>query len=146
MTTRPKTGVPTGHLKPRITLTATDHERLSGLARAAAHTMPDVAATLADELDRAHVLAKGRHSADAVCMGCEVEFRDDSTGKVQKVVLVYPEDADISLGKISVLTPIGTALIGVRAGHAITWETRTGDLRRLTVLQVREPQPVEAHA
>jgi regulator of nucleoside diphosphate kinase len=69
-----------------------------------------------------------------------VEFRDDTTGKVQTVTLVYPEDADISKGRISVLTPIGTALIGVRAGDSISWETRTGDLRRLTVLQVREPQ------
>ena len=56
------------------------------------------------------------------------------------MTLVYPEEADISKGKISVLTPIGTALIGLRAGHSITWETRTGDLKRLTALQVREPQ------
>jgi regulator of nucleoside diphosphate kinase len=60
---------------------------------------------------------------------------------VQKVVLVYPSEADISERKISVLTPIGTALIGVHVGQAITWETRTGEVKRLTVLQVREPQP-----
>ena len=123
--------------KPRITLTAQDHEKLSVLARAEA-SMPDVAAVLTEELDRAHVLAKGRHPEHTVCMGCEVEFRDDTTGnKVQTVTLVYPEEADISKAKVSVLTPIGTALIGVRAGHSITWETRTGDLRTLTVLQVR---------
>lgn len=102
--------------------------------------MPDVAAVLTDELDRAHVLAKGRHPEHTVCMGCEVEFRDDTTGKVQTVTLVYPDEADISKGKISVLTPIGTALIGLHAGHSIAWETRTGDLRTLTVLAVREPQ------
>jgi regulator of nucleoside diphosphate kinase len=126
--------------KPGITLTAQDHEKLSIIARAAENTMPDVAALLTEELDRAHVLAKGRHPEHTVCMGCEVEFRDDTTGKVQTVTLVYPEEADISKGKISVLTPIGTALIGLRAGHSITWETRTGDLRRLKVLQVRDPQ------
>jgi regulator of nucleoside diphosphate kinase len=126
--------------KPRITLTAQDHEKLSLLARAAENTMPDVAAVLSEELDRAHVLAKGRHPERTVCMGCEVEFRDDTTGKVQTVTLVYPEDADISKSKISVLTPIGSALIGLRAGHAITWETRTGELRTLTVLAVCEPQ------
>jgi len=126
--------------KPRITLTAQDHEKLSILAHAAEHTMPDVAADLTEELDRAHVLSKGRHPEHTVCMGNEVEFRDDTNGKVQTVRLVYPEEADISQGKVSVLTPIGTALIGLRAGHSITWETRTGDLRRLTVLQVREPQ------
>ena len=126
--------------KPRIVLTARDHEKLSFLARAAGHTMPDVAAVLNEELDRAHVLTKGRHPEHIVCMGCEVEFRDETTGKVQTVTLAYPNEADISSGKISVLTPIGTALIGLRAGHSITWETRTGDLRTLTVLQVREPQ------
>jgi hypothetical protein len=47
-----------GSAKPRITLTAIDHEKLSALADAAAHTMPEVAAELADELDRAHVLPK----------------------------------------------------------------------------------------
>jgi regulator of nucleoside diphosphate kinase len=130
----------TSQRKPRITLTAQDHEKLWVLARAAEHTMPDAAAVLSDELDRAHVLARGRHPEHIVCMGCEVEFRDDTTGKVQTVTLVYPDEADISKGRISVLTPIGTALIGLRAGHSITWETRNGDLRRLTVLQVREPQ------
>jgi regulator of nucleoside diphosphate kinase len=126
--------------KPRITLTAQDYEKLSTLARAAENTMPDAAAVLTEELERAHVLAGGRHPEHIVCMGCEVEFRDDTTGKVQTVTLVYPDEADISKGRISVLTPVGTALIGLRAGHSITWETRTGDLRRLTVLQVREPQ------
>jgi regulator of nucleoside diphosphate kinase len=140
MTTKQKQGAVAGELKPRIILSALDHERLSILARAAENTMPDVAAVLTEELDRAHVLAKGCHPEQTVCMGCEVEFRDDTTGKVQTVMLVYPEDADISKGKISVLTPIGTALVGVRVGQSITWETRTGELRRLTVLQVREPQ------
>lgn len=139
MTTRTNPGARTA--KPRITLTATDHERLSGLARAAMTTMPDVAASLADELDRAHVLAQGRHPVDVVCMGCEVAFRDDTTGKVQRVTLVYPGEADIAQGKVSVLTPIGTALIGLGVGKSINWETRTGDLKRLTVLEVRETQP-----
>jgi regulator of nucleoside diphosphate kinase len=127
--------------KPRIILTALDHERLSGLARAATRTMPDIAANLADELDRAHVLANGDHPIDVVCMGSEVEFRDESNGRVQKVTLVYPSEADIEAGKISVLTPVGTALIGMRTGSSMSWETRSGELKRLTVLAAREPVP-----
>jgi regulator of nucleoside diphosphate kinase len=103
-------------------------------------TMPEASAVLTEELDRAHVLVRSRHPEQIVCMGCEVVFRDDVTGKVQTVALVYPEEADISKGKISVLTPIGTALIGVHVNRSISWETRTGDLKRLTVLQVGEPQ------
>ena len=53
------------------------------------------------------------------------------------VTLVYPRDADISRGRVSVLTPVGAALIGVSAGDSITWETRTGELRKLTVLKIR---------
>ncbi len=128
-----------GGVKPRIILTAADHERLSVLANAAANTMPVVAAELSEELDRAHVLPKGRHPVDTVCMGCTVDFRDDMTGRVQTVTLVYPQEADISEGRVSVLTPIGTALIGLTVGKSIGWATRTGESKRLTVLQVREP-------
>jgi regulator of nucleoside diphosphate kinase len=132
-----------GDAKPRIILTAADHEKLSVLANAAANTMPEVAAELAEELDRAHVLSPGRHPVDTVCMGCEVDFRDDVTGRVQTVILVYPNEADISKGRISVLTPIGTALIGLPVGKSIDWTTRNGESKRLTVLQVREPAVVE---
>jgi regulator of nucleoside diphosphate kinase len=133
-------------LKPQIILVAEDYERLSALARAAMNTIPNLAEGLVQELDRAQVLAKGRHPGHVVCMGCDVEFRDDTTGKIRNVTLVYPEQADISQGRISVLTPIGTALIGLRAGRSITWETRSGELRRLTVLAVREPPPGPTHA
>lgn len=101
--------------------------------------MPDVASVLTEELERAHVLADS-HPVQTVCMGSEVRFRDDSTGTVRTATLVYPDDADISRRRLSVLTPVGAALIGLNAGNSITWETRTGDLRRLTVLEVRVPQ------
>jgi regulator of nucleoside diphosphate kinase len=122
--------------EPHITLTASDHEHLSGLARAAMRSMPEAAANLADELDRARVL-EGRRPINVVGMGCEVEFRDESSGRVQTITLVDPSEADIGQGKVSVLTPVGTALIGLRAGASIAWETRTGQLKRLTVTKVR---------
>lgn len=125
-----------GRLKPRITILAADHERLSTLARAAAHTLPDVATVLAEELDRARVVADAKRAHPFVRMDHEVEFRDDVAGTVRKVTLVYPENADIGQGKISVLTPIGAALIGVGVGESISWETRNGEVKRLTVLQV----------
>jgi regulator of nucleoside diphosphate kinase len=128
-------------LKPPITLTAEDHNRLSALAGAAAARMPEIASALADELDRAIVLSKGRRPQNVVRMRSEVEFRDDVSNKVKTVKLVYPDEADIAQGKISVLTPIGTALIGLGTGEPITWRTRSGELKRLTVLRVRDPSP-----
>lgn len=124
--------------EPHITLTASDHEHLSGLARAAMRSMPEAAANLADELDRAQVLAKGHRPTDVVSMGCEVEFRDESNSRIRRVMLVDPSEADIEQGRVSVLTPVGTALIGLRTGASITWETRAGELKRLTVMKVRK--------
>ena len=126
---------------PPITLSADDYERLSALAHIARNKMPDLAADFAEELGRAQVLAKGKHPKHIVRMNSEVEFRDNTTGKVRKVVLVYPEEADISRNKISVLTPVGTALIGLQAGQSITWETPSGEVRQLTVLTVRDHHP-----
>jgi regulator of nucleoside diphosphate kinase len=123
---------------PRITLSTEDFERLSALANAARSRMPDLAADLIEEIARADVLAKGRRLEHIVRMNSDVEFRDDTTGKIRRVKLVYPEAADISQRKISVLTPVGTALIGLRRGHSITWEAPSGELRQLTVLTVRE--------
>ena len=128
------------NIRPHIILTAGDYQRLSQLARAAAATMPDMVSVLSDELDRAEILAHG-YPERTVCMGSEVEFRDDTTGKVQTVTLVFPGDADIAQRKISVLTPVGTALIGMRAGNSISFEARDGELRRLTVLSARQPPP-----
>jgi regulator of nucleoside diphosphate kinase len=69
-------------------------------------------------------------------MGSDVLYRDDLTREVRRVSLVFPGEADISQNKISVLTPVGTALIGLRAGQSITWPTRSGEMKRLTVLKV----------
>lgn len=130
------TDVEMTRLKPQIILSTEDFVSLSALARAAMNKMPELAEGLSEELERADIVDNGEQPQQVVCMGCEVEFRDDTTGKSQKVTLVYPAQADISQGKISVLTPVGTALIGLRAGHSITWDTRTGETRRLTVLKV----------
>ncbi|GEP07335.1 nucleoside diphosphate kinase regulator [Methylobacterium oxalidis] len=128
--------------KPRIKMTAEDHERLSGLATAAMDRMPDVAAALADELDRAQIIRDRRYSGGFVRMGCGVEFRDETTGRSQTVTLVYPREADIEQGKVSVMTPVGAALIGLSPGQAIDWETRSGVIKRLSVLDVKEPAVV----
>jgi regulator of nucleoside diphosphate kinase len=112
--------------KPNIILSAEDYERLSALANAARKRMPVLAEELADE-----------HPQHIVYMNSNMEFCDDTTGKVQMVTIVYPDQADISQGKVSVLTPVGTALIGLRTGDSITWEAPNGQGRRLTVLSVR---------
>lgn len=77
--------------------------------------------------------------SDVVRMGSVVTFRDEATAKVQSVRLVYPAEADIAAGRVSILTPIGTALIGLTKGQSMSWQTLSGEDRQLTVLGVEQP-------
>ena len=69
-------------------------------------------------------------------LGSQVEFRDEQTGKIQEIILVYPHDADIARRRVSVLTPVGAALLGLSVKQTISFRTRTGERRELTVLKV----------
>ncbi|WEJ57691.1 nucleoside diphosphate kinase regulator [Devosia sp. FJ2-5-3] len=127
---------PTRDLSPRLVLGTTDHETLGRLARAGLDRMPDLAETLLDELDRARVVEDAKLPEDVVRMGARVVYRTNG-GAEQDVTLVYPAEADIAAGKISVMTPIGTALIGLKAGQSITWRDRADKRQMLTVVEVK---------
>jgi len=124
---------------PPIKIRQADSERLAQLAEAAAETSPATAEFLAREIERATVVPDTTPLAGIVVMESEVTFRDDVTGLQKQVTLVYPKSANIEAGRISVLTPIGAALIGLAAGQAITFATPSGELRSLTVIEVHGP-------
>ena len=124
---------------PPITIRQADFERLAQLAEAAAGAARATADFLAGEIERATVVADTAPLAGVVGMESEVIFRDDATGLQKQVTLVYPKSADIEAGRISVLTPIGAALIGLSAGQTISFATPSGELRSLTVMEVRGP-------
>jgi len=117
-------------------------ERLRGLALAAMNRDPEVGDRLLQEIERAEVLPSADMPAHVVNIGSKVTFRDNTTDRVQTVTLVLPGEADIAERKVSVLTPIGAALIGLAQGASIDWETRDGESRELTVLHVAAPRPV----
>ena len=75
-------------------------------------------------------------------MNATVEFVDEASGADRTVELVYPKEADISAGRISILTPIGAGLIGLRAGQSIHWPDRDGKERWLRIISVVQPLPV----
>lgn len=130
---------PARTLLPPIKIRRSDSQRLAQLADAAALTAPATADFLAGEIERATVVPDTAPLAGVVGMDSQVVFRDDATGAHKRVTLVYPNSADIEEGRISVLTPIGAALIGLSAGQAISFETPSGELRSLTVMEVRQP-------
>jgi len=123
----------TSELKPQIHLSNTDMEKLRNLAFAAIST-PDVADDLLYELDRAHVV-RDEDSRKYVGMGSIVTFKT-SSGEERTLQVVLPAEADISSGKISILTPVGVALIGLSEGQSIKWEARDGRGGKLTILAV----------
>jgi len=121
---------------PPITLHRADRERLESLAQASLDRFPQTAAYLLRELERARVVDTG---GDFARIGSRVTFRDDATGQVREVTLTYPAEADIAAARVSVLTPIGAALIGMSKDQTIGWQTPAGEWRPLTVLSVQAP-------
>jgi regulator of nucleoside diphosphate kinase len=124
--------------KPAIVVSEADYDRLANLAATALDRLPGLAGELQAELDRAEVVAPGAVPANVVRMGSMVWFRSDG-GLDRAVTLVFPAEADIAANRISVLTPIGTALIGLTAGQSIRWTTRDGREQELTVVRVEPP-------
>ncbi|MGD9737981.1 MAG: nucleoside diphosphate kinase regulator [Bauldia sp.] len=124
---------------PPLVIGHSDHDRLAALADAASARTPRLAATLLSEIERSRVVPEPQLPSDVVRMGSVVTFRDEATAKVQSVRLVYPAEADIAAGRVSILTPIGTALIGLTKGQSMSWQTLSGEDRQLTVLGVEQP-------
>lgn len=93
---------------------------------------------LSAELDRAIVLAAGEMPANVVTMHAAVHVLDLASGKRQELVVVTPAEADVNAGRISVLAPLGTALLGYREGDVVEWHM-PGGLRRLRIERVLRP-------
>jgi len=134
-----------GSRRPAITIARSEHARLSNLADMLAARDPHAAEQLAAELDRAKILDDARMAPGIMRMGSIAEFRIDDE-PAQTAELVFPKDADISRQRISVLTPVGAALLGLSAGQSIEWAARDGRVRCLSVLSVHSAAPEAAHA
>ena len=91
---------------------------------------------LYDELDAATVVPDHELPADVVAMGSTVTFVDVDSDQTSTVSLVYPAAADASKRRVSVLAPVGAALIGLRVGETIEWPMPNGGSRRLQVVEV----------
>lgn len=122
--------------RPAIILGETDSERLTSLAVQREAAFPDLSALLFEELERAAIRPDAKVPADVIRMGSRFEYRDGGHEAVRTGQLVYPDQADIAAGKISVFTPVGAGLIGLRAGQTIIWPDRDGRERALTVVRV----------
>jgi regulator of nucleoside diphosphate kinase len=127
-----------------IHLTREDHARLRLLVTTVLHTATNsTLAKLRDELDRAFVLESNAQREGLVTLDSRVEFEDLSTGEIEDYTITFPDRANVDEKRLSILAPIGTALIGYREGDVVSWET-PGGVRRLKIRQVTQPAATPA--
>lgn len=129
---------PTSATLPVLRISSADHQRLCLLVHTAMKSQPrlrDGLQALQSELLRADVMPPEIIPANVVVMGSTVEVADLGSGEVDTYTLVYPEQADPAAGKISILAPIGTAIIGFSAGDTFSWKT-PGGARKLRIQKV----------
>jgi regulator of nucleoside diphosphate kinase len=112
---------------PRIVVTEEDYVRLRRLA-----SHPD----LATELGTADIVDASAVAPDVVTMNSRVLYVDETSGDRREVTVVYPQESDPAARKVSILAPVGTALLGLAAGQSILWPFPDGTSHTLRVLRV----------
>ncbi len=119
-----------------------DRVRLEGLLMGPAGSAQEARyrAALAGELARARVKPRAQIPAFVVAMNSTVRLRDLETGEEETYTLVFPEEADIDENKLSVLAPVGTALLGYETEDVIEWPVPAG-VRRFRIEDVFPPVP-----
>jgi regulator of nucleoside diphosphate kinase len=121
-----------------IVITKSDAAKLRELLAARARAEHDQGHLheLAAELERALIAEPGEAPEDVITMHARVQVLDLVSGKRRDLVLVFPREANLSAGRISVLAPLGTALLGYREGDEVEW-LMPGGLRQLRIERVR---------
>ncbi len=116
---------------PPIVVSSLDLERIEAMLDAPAYRDQAGAIALRDELARADVLAPAQMPNDVVTMNSRVRAVDLDNGDAYDLTLVYPRDADGDAGRVSVLAPVGSAILGLRIGQTMQWPMPGG--RRMTL-------------
>jgi regulator of nucleoside diphosphate kinase len=122
--------------RPEITVSMADLERLEGLLGELRGGAPEIADGLRSELDRARIVEPEDMPQDVVTMNSTVRFADEETGKEFERTLCYPEEATGGTDKVSILAPLGSALLGLSVGQRIDWPVPGGRMARIRILDV----------
>ncbi|MEX0692821.1 MAG: nucleoside diphosphate kinase regulator [Rhodospirillales bacterium] len=122
---------------PDVVINQETLHRIEALAEGALNLNPALAEKLLNELVHAQIVASDRMPENIVAIGNDVTYRDEMTGQEKTVMLAFPKDADIARQRVSVMTPLGVALLGLAEGAVFYWDTRDGKRRMLTVIRVK---------
>lgn len=120
--------------KAKLIIKENDYQTLSMLVKS---IETETAERLEEELERASVFQDAEMPKDVVAMNSTVHYLDLETNKQSTITLVYPPDVDIEKARVSVLAPIGAALIGLRVGQEIAWPMPQGNVKRIKVVEVK---------
>lgn len=129
--------------RPTVVLADKAADTLLELALSLEDRDPSICRMLADEVNRAEIVAEVDLPSTAVTIGSIVSFRDGANGTMRMVQLVYPSQADISQNRISVLSPIGAGLIGLSEGQSISWPDLQGKHREFSIIRVATPEQID---
>lgn len=121
---------------PDLVITDTDFSRLQKYLGGTTGRFADAADALNEELSRAHIVASSEAPPTLITMNSRVVFENLTTGKKREITLVYPHEADASAGCVSVLAPMGAALIGLSVGQEIDWPLPDKTRGRFRVVEV----------
>ena len=125
-----------GGLPPPIVVSRRAAARRGALLDSPRGQNDATAEALLGELTRAEVVDDADMPADVVGIQSRVECVDENSGEQHTLTLVLPHEADAGAGRISVLAPVGSALLGLSVGQSIDWNTPQGRVLRLRVTAV----------
>ena len=121
---------------PPIIVAEEQFDELSVIAERLSRVLPEVSRFLEQELSRAKLVPMARVPGNVVMVNSTVEFIFGMKGRPERLKLVYPAKTMPESGCISLASPAGVALLGMREGETISWSTRYGDMRWLKVVKV----------
>lgn len=129
--------------RPKIIVTQEDYERLEDLFNsrlAVAFSDRPYLRSLRTELSHARIVPPDDVPPNVVTMNSTVKLRQVQSQELETYTLVYPADADIAAGKLSVLAPVGTAILGYRVGDRVQWEVPGGMIRFRIEELIHQPE------
>ena len=124
---------------PPAMISETDREKLVSVATAALtdRRVSAAASNLLREIHRATIVPDDQLPANVVAVHSNVDVHDNLTGKSSRVMLVFPDEKPTKPSAVSVLTPLGVALVGLSEGASVDWCTASGDRSSKTVLRCK---------
>lgn len=134
------------NMEKTMLITVNDYQRITGLIEFSAlkNKSPEIAGRLLQELKSAKTVPQDRISRNIVTMNSRALLREITSGREVEITITYPQDADSKEQKVSVLSPIGVALLGCREGDITSWRV-PGGIGRFKVEKILYQPEAEGH-